>query len=114
MRLMKLYVGIFFCICINNVCSTEIVSILDYGTAKYFSYSSPGNQLYINIEGRMNIKKGQENLEYILLAPHPREFTWRLDKRPYSDMIDMSKGASTIAFIMEKGGNSVISRRFEA
>lgn len=112
--IVRLCAGALFCFLVNNATSRAIDPILDYGSAKYFSANSPKNHLYIDIKGRMSIKKHDEELEYLLLAPHPREFTWHLDKKVYSDMIQMVNGASTITFIMEKGGNSIISRRFES
>lgn len=89
-------------------------TILDYGRAKYFSYKSPINNLYIDIKGRMRIRKDGAETTYLMLAPHPREVTWLHNTRPYSDMIEMSNGASSIGFIMVDGGRTIITRNFQS
>lgn len=90
--------------------------LLDCGNAKYFFYKSAINNLYININGRMKLINNRQNdtKTFYLLTPHPREFTWDPNNKPYSPMIEQSGGASWITFIAEKDGKFVISRRYES
>lgn len=86
--------------------------ILDYGNAFFFAGESDVNRLFIDIEGRLRTSDGDNQSEYYLLYPHPREHTWRDDGAIYKDMIARN-GASSIAFIIEKGGSAIISRRYQ-
>ena len=87
------------------------VDILDFGHSFYFPASSSVNHLFIEIESRTKLSTGEE---YILLAPHPREMTFRNDGRIYQDMIVASNGASEITFMLSTSGHeSIIERRYD-
>lgn len=89
------------------------VDILHYGKAFHF-YNSSANRLYIGVTGRARITAGGKETSYVLLANHPRENTFDNRVSAYSDMIELSGGASTISFIMASDGSSIIERRYEA
>lgn len=112
----KLLQGIFILVMLLTLVLFIIkpnISIINYGKS-FAIYNSDINFLSIEISGRMKLhdKRGEKN--FVLLANHPREYTFdnRLD--PYSDMIKASGGASFISFIMGSDGSSVIERRYQS
>lgn len=90
------------------------MKVLNYGRAFFYAKSSAYNRLFIEIDSRISLTDASGTEEYHLLAPHPREQTFKDDGKIYSGMLEAEQGASFITFIVDQVNNkSVISRRYD-
>lgn len=98
----------------GNPDSFHDADLLDYGRAFYYVPEATFNHLFIDVESRMTLSGAAGDYEYLLLAQHPREKTWKNNGLVYSDIIASAEGASFITFLIDQENNSgVISRRFD-
>lgn len=82
--------------------------ILDYRKAHFYVASSAINHLFIQVDGRTRTG----GLEYLALAPHPRETTFMDDGDIFGPVLASEKGASFITFLIDQPANrAVVSRR---
>lgn len=103
-------------ICLGSCDSEELLfsnadsaDILDFGRAYYYPRLNEKNNLYIEVESRTRTSSG---MEYVLLASHPRESTFKDNGQIYSSVIQ-EDGASFIIFMMDtQGGQAIIERRY--
>ncbi|MFY7944580.1 MAG: hypothetical protein ACOVNZ_08350, partial [Crocinitomicaceae bacterium] len=89
------------------------VGVIDYRSAFIFESNSTINKLLIRVNSRLTIGDKSNGKSYLLLQEHPRESTFNPAESPYSEMVDVAKGASFITFIYGDGVDSVVvSRRY--
>jgi hypothetical protein len=94
---------------VASACAAD-ADVLDYSRAHYFDGASVRNQLFIAIESR-SIVRGEH---YWLLAPHPRETTFRNDGSIFRHVIEDAKGASDVTFVHTRSGaGGAVLRRFD-
>lgn len=83
--------------------------LLDFGRAYYRADPGTGNNLFIETESRTKLSTGDE---YLLLAPHPREQTFRNNGNVYTSML-ATDGPSFITVMIETHGNpTIVERRY--